>query len=107
MYLRHVCVQTLDNGHSYLSVDSHVDCNASDRSFYLTWATAFAILFPLGIPLVYIVLLWRQRALLNPEMAAADTMEEVCSHYEVYGGWVGGCGCIVSPIHDRTRPRVS
>lgn len=54
-----------DNGWSVIKVDHNLDCNADEHTFYALYATAMTLVYPIGIPFMYWVLLFRSRKLLN------------------------------------------
>eukprot|EP00519_Triparma_laevis_P001961 CAMPEP_0182516702 /NCGR_PEP_ID=MMETSP1321-20130603/40862_1 /TAXON_ID=91990 /ORGANISM="Bolidomonas sp., Strain RCC1657" /LENGTH=595 /DNA_ID=CAMNT_0024724333 /DNA_START=1 /DNA_END=1786 /DNA_ORIENTATION=+ len=54
-----------DNGWSVIKVDHNLDCNADEHAFYTFYATAMTLVYPIGIPLMYWILLFRKRKLLN------------------------------------------
>jgi hypothetical protein len=51
---------------SYLKADYSISCSTSTYTFYYTYAVVMAMVFPLGIPLCYGVLLYRKRDVINP-----------------------------------------
>ena len=58
--------QAFDNGDLLLVADYSIDCRASNRAFYLTFAVVMMVIYPIGIPLVYAVILYRNREKINP-----------------------------------------
>lgn len=59
--------ETFDNGQSFLVADYSIDCNAPDRSLYLSYGSLMILIYPLGIPLIYATILFRNRKLINPD----------------------------------------
>lgn len=59
--------ETFDNNESYLVADYSINCNNSYRSFYVAYGTAMIFVYPLGIPLAYAIMLFRNRTLINPD----------------------------------------
>ena len=56
-----------DSGYgSYLKVDYSIDCVLEEHSLYETYAMGSILLYVVGIPLLYAILLWRNRHLLDP-----------------------------------------
>jgi hypothetical protein len=56
------CTPVLEDGHSYLRADVSIDCHsASHTRFVSLWAAPMALVFPVGVPLFLLVLLWRKR----------------------------------------------
>jgi hypothetical protein len=56
----------LDGGDVVLASDLSIDCNSSTHKFFEAYAFAMAIVFPLGIPLLYATALYRARTYLDP-----------------------------------------
>ena len=66
-----VC-QELPNGDSYLRLDFTIRCDDDDRPFWVLWAAISAIVYPLGIPLMYAYLL---RYKYRPQLEVEKTAE--------------------------------
>ncbi|KAG5177756.1 hypothetical protein JKP88DRAFT_264944 [Tribonema minus] len=49
------------NGHSYLYADYSVECYTPQHTHYRIYAASFVLVYPVGIPLTYFVLLRRHR----------------------------------------------
>jgi len=58
--------ETFDNGEVRLVADYSIDCLAPNRSAYLTYAVFMMFVYPIGIPLVYAIILIRNRHKINP-----------------------------------------
>ena len=50
----------------YLKADLSINCDSPEHKFYKAFATACIIVYPIGVPLLYAVNLWSDRALLDP-----------------------------------------
>ena len=50
---------------SYLSKDLSIDCHSDRYHFYLFYTFAMILIYPVGIPLFYFVLLWQHRSILS------------------------------------------
>jgi hypothetical protein len=57
-----------DDGSSLLKADYSIDCNASGRPGYVFYAVIMAIVYPIGIPVLYSVRLWKKRTLICPKL---------------------------------------
>jgi hypothetical protein len=56
-----------DGGYgSYLKVDYSIDCDGTEHKIFNIYALACIIVYPIGIPLMYFLLLRRERKLLDP-----------------------------------------
>lgn len=58
--------ETFDDGGVYLVADYSIDCEADDRVFYLLYGTVMMFIYPIGIPLAYGIMLFRNRRKINP-----------------------------------------
>jgi predicted outer membrane repeat protein len=59
--------ETFDNGESYLVADYSISCNAPERSLYLSYGSFMILIYPIGIPMVYAMVLFRNRKRINPD----------------------------------------
>jgi predicted outer membrane repeat protein len=59
--------ETFDNGESYLVADYSINCDAPNRSFYLAYGAMMILVYPIGIPLVYAIVLFSYRKKINPD----------------------------------------
>ena len=50
----------------FLKVDYNIDCDGDEHAFYEAYAMIMALVFPIGVPLMYFVLLYRRRDMLDP-----------------------------------------
>ena len=61
-----VC-EEFDDGSSYLRADYSVDCDSSEYSSIFIVASIMVLMYPIGIPSMYLVMLWRNREKLDPQ----------------------------------------
>ncbi len=59
--------QTFDNGETYLVADYSISCNSDEYYFYRLYGTFMIFVYPIGIPLAYAVVLFRNRTKINPD----------------------------------------
>ena len=55
------------NGSSYLRADYSVDCDSSDYTSIYSLAIIMVLVYPIGIPLIYFVMLYKNREKLDPQ----------------------------------------
>jgi hypothetical protein len=55
---------------SYLRADYSISCNTQKHVYYQIYSGIMILVYPIGIPVLYAVILWHQRALLNPKDTA-------------------------------------
>eukprot|EP00953_Heterococcus_sp_UTEX-ZZ885_P041480 21161-Heterococcus_DN1.PRE.2 len=58
---------------SWLRADYSISCNTDTHTVYKVYAAVMIAVYPIAIPLLYAVLLWRHRHSLNPATTAART----------------------------------
>lgn len=59
--------ESFDNGEMRrLVADYSIDCRSDDRRFYVLYAIVMIFVYPIGIPVVYAVVLIKNRKLINP-----------------------------------------
>ena len=51
---------------SYLKVDYSIDCDGTEHKLFSIYALACIVVYPFGIPLMYFMLLRKERSLLDP-----------------------------------------
>ena len=51
---------------SFLKVDYSIDCDSEGHKFYEAYAGLMILIYPVGIPLMYFILLYRRRDELDP-----------------------------------------
>ncbi|GMH92878.1 hypothetical protein TL16_g12477 [Triparma laevis f. inornata] len=63
---------------SYLKADFSINCNSDEHKAYQTYAALMILLFPIGVPVMYFVLLYKKREKLDPGQRhfATRTSEE-------------------------------
>ena len=62
-----------EDGETYLAADVNIKCEGQEAGPYkasLPYAVFMSVLFPLGIPIYYFVMLYRHRSAINPPLAA-------------------------------------
>ena len=62
-----VVCEEFDDGSSYLRADYSVDCDSSEYSSIFGLALVMILVYPIGIPSMYLVMLWRNREKLDPQ----------------------------------------
>ncbi|CAN0338896.1 unnamed protein product [Ascophyllum nodosum] len=63
-------------GKSYLRADYSLSCKTKTHIHYRIYAGFMLLVYPIGIPLLYAFILWKNRHLLNPTLAAAARVEQ-------------------------------
>jgi hypothetical protein len=53
--------ETFDNGSKLLRADYSIDCDADVHSNYVVFAGCMIVLYPLGVPLLYLATLWQHK----------------------------------------------
>jgi hypothetical protein len=66
--------ESFDDGTTYLRADYSISCDASERKFMLLYALAGIVLYPIGIPVIYFTVLWRNRKALCPTGPSDSTL---------------------------------
>ena len=51
---------------SFLKVDYKIDCDSDENATYMAYAMLMILVYPIGVPFMYFVLLYRKRAMLDP-----------------------------------------
>jgi len=81
--------QEFDDGTSFLKVDFSLDCQSPEHTFYKTFAGLMVCVYPVGIPLMYFILLFRTRQQLKAgqvkkekEMSRDSALEEALKKRE-------------------------
>ncbi|CAM9808689.1 unnamed protein product, partial [Laminaria digitata] len=62
------CDDAVEDGNSYLRADYSLSCESSLHTFFKRYAMFMILVYPIGIPVLYAVILWRKRELLNPQI---------------------------------------
>jgi hypothetical protein len=55
------CSQIGDDPHYWLARDHSIDCNSTDHKWYKSYATIMIFFYPVGIPVLYAIVLNRSR----------------------------------------------
>jgi len=81
--------EDFDDGSSYLKADYSVSCNTSTYKIYRAYACCMLLVYPIGIPILYAVELYRQRediiaykTQVNEEEEEEEKIEEAHKHLE-------------------------
>ena len=61
------CDSDFDDGKSYLKADYSVSCHSEEYKVYVAYATFMIFVYPVGIPVLYFILLWRNVSETNPD----------------------------------------
>ncbi|CAM9812841.1 unnamed protein product, partial [Ascophyllum nodosum] len=70
------CDKNIVEGESYLRADYSISCKTNTHTYYRIYAGFMLMVYPIGIPLLYAFILWKNRHLLNPTLAAAARAEQ-------------------------------
>ncbi|CAN0542863.1 unnamed protein product, partial [Laminaria digitata] len=62
------CDDQVVKGESYLRADYSISCKTSLHTFFEVYAWLMILLYPIGIPVLYAAILWKNRELLNPRL---------------------------------------
>ena len=73
MFASLLCVK-LDDGQELLAADMSIDCNASNRSRYVIYSLIMLIVYVVGVPTAYMVLLFRARRRICPPVEGSESM---------------------------------
>lgn len=63
VFRMYVC-HTFDDGSKFLAVDYSIDCYSSEHAWYLAYTLAMILIWPFGVPLIYLIVLSNKRKLL-------------------------------------------
>lgn len=61
-----VCDDSFEDGSSYLRADYSISCHAANRAGWVLYAVVAICVYPIGIPCMYMAVLWRRRKEINP-----------------------------------------
>jgi hypothetical protein len=67
----------LDNGERYLRADASIDCNGSNRIAWLSFVWIAILVYPIGVPVLFLFILWRARKRVNPPCKKDERLEDV------------------------------
>ncbi|CAM9409651.1 unnamed protein product, partial [Laminaria digitata] len=74
----------LDNGRSFLRSDHSLECYTTTHKVFMAYACVMVAVFPLGIPLCYSFVLYRNRASLNVGVGFGASATGVASFKELW-----------------------
>ncbi|CAM9993418.1 unnamed protein product, partial [Choristocarpus tenellus] len=66
------CDDLEDVGQSYLRADYTISCGTKRHKAHIIYAAFMVLVYPVGIPVMYAIVLYRRRRLINPK----ETQEE-------------------------------
>ncbi|CAM9638404.1 unnamed protein product, partial [Laminaria digitata] len=67
------CDDEVVEGESYLRADYSISCKSSLHTFFRAYAGIMILIYPIGIPILYAAILWKNRELLNPRIDTVPT----------------------------------
>jgi hypothetical protein len=72
---------TFDDGSSYLIADYSISCNTDEHKFYTVYASVMVLVYPIGVPSVYLWLLRVEKDKVNPrtELVVRDDERHLVS----------------------------
>ncbi|CAN0479076.1 unnamed protein product, partial [Discosporangium mesarthrocarpum] len=62
------CDTIADTNKRYLREDYSISCDTKEYQGYRVYASIMVLVYPVGIPLLYFWILWRNRSKLNPKL---------------------------------------
>ncbi|CAN0542276.1 unnamed protein product, partial [Laminaria digitata] len=62
------CDDQVVKGESYLRADYSISCKTSLHTFFEVYAWLMILVYPIGIPVLYAAILWKNRELLYPRL---------------------------------------
>ncbi|CAM9831277.1 unnamed protein product [Scytosiphon promiscuus] len=62
------CDDEAVEGESYLRADYRLTCYTTKHKWYMVYAGVMILVYPIGIPLLYACILWKNRMALNPRV---------------------------------------
>ena len=73
---------TFDNGTSYMYADYNLSCHSPTHQQYVIYASFMVLVYPIGIPLFYLYLLFTNLLLINPptKYVVKETERHIVSH---------------------------
>ncbi|CAM9331267.1 unnamed protein product [Discosporangium mesarthrocarpum] len=69
--------QDFDDGTSFLKTDYSISCNSQSYEIMKWYAVVMLVVFPVGIPVTFLLLLFMQRRSLNPEPSNPERGMEI------------------------------
>ncbi|CAM9313997.1 unnamed protein product, partial [Laminaria digitata] len=71
------CDDGVVDGESYLRVDYSISCKSNLHMFFLVYAGLMILVYPIGTPVLYAAILWKNRESLNPRiLTGPDGVDE-------------------------------
>ncbi|CAM9298394.1 unnamed protein product, partial [Laminaria digitata] len=64
------CDDGIGEGKSYLRADYSLSCKSNLHLFFRVYSGFMILVYPIGIPVLYAAILWKNRELLNPRIEA-------------------------------------
>jgi hypothetical protein len=91
---------------SFLQVDYSIDCNSPYNTTMETYAVVMIFIYPVGIPILYFILLYRHKRHLNaPRLTDIQVAEQLERHPDLQGAFSGEDGYVVD--RDNLRLQLS
>eukprot|EP00953_Heterococcus_sp_UTEX-ZZ885_P030846 16257-Heterococcus_DN1.PRE.3 len=84
--------EQFDDGSAWLRIDYSISCDASRYSGVVAYAATMMVIYPIGIPVMYFVILWRNRDMLNPVGDTSMPLHLSLAAREVQEGKLSGFG---------------
>ncbi|CAN0380979.1 unnamed protein product, partial [Scytosiphon promiscuus] len=76
--------ETLDDGIEYLRADYRIHCTDAKHTAFEAYAGFMVLVYPVGIPLLYTILLYQRRAILSDADADKTAAQPISSLWEPY-----------------------
>ncbi|CAM9899962.1 unnamed protein product, partial [Laminaria digitata] len=81
------CDEEVVDGESYLRADYSISCTTSLHMLFKVYAGIMILVYPVGIPVLYALILWKDRELLNPRIhVEPDEADEEATTADAAGG---------------------
>ncbi|CAM9190562.1 unnamed protein product, partial [Ectocarpus sp. 8 AP-2014] len=77
------CDDEAVEGESYLGADYGIQCHTDKHTWYKVYAGIMIMVYPIGIPLLYSVILWRNRESLNPPAEASTLVDSSANERKI------------------------
>ena len=75
--------EPFDDDSAYLRIDYSTECYTTKWNFYLIYALAMLLVFPVGIPLYYYAFLWTHRHAIDPVVPSTGKRGRMTEDKEV------------------------
>ncbi|CAM9826802.1 unnamed protein product, partial [Laminaria digitata] len=80
------CDEEVVDGKSYLRADYSISCTTSLHMMFKAYAGIMILVYPVGIPVLYALILWKDRELLNPRIhVEPDEADEAATTADAAG----------------------